>query len=135
MFKRTAVFALFMTLLLSVFPVMADLPPRPDEPETPVAPPQVEEGATIVLHASMPPADLHTMVQWQHPDGTWYTVEGWQGTLNDANLIAWWVAPNDLKTGPYRWVGMSNGEVVVTSDEFMTPSAGQKKVISVSFEK
>lgn len=121
-------------LLLPSLPTAASgFPPRPtDIPNpTPESPPEsmatpvpdtTNEGALIFLHIPSPPADLQTIVQWQDGLGEWHDVTGWQGTLNEANFIVWWVAPRDLGAAWYRWVAFTtDGRIHTTSDAFSLP--------------
>ena len=69
--------------------------------------------------------DLWTIVQWQDVEGNWHDVEGWQGTFNEVLQVIWWVAPNDLGKGPFRWVVYENqesDEIVTVSQSFHLPS-------------
>lgn len=83
----------------------------------PASPPSA--GGLIELHVQFPKAwpeahwqELWTVVEWQDDRGTWRTVEGWQGSLDDASITdgdlvqgkkIWWVAVDDLGKGPFRW--------------------------------
>ena len=118
---------LLTAVALTPAPVAAGLPPRPDDP-TPTPEPTLPDtidnsGGVIILHVASPPTGLQTIVQWQDGLGEWHDVTGWQGTLNAANFIAWWVAPEHLGKGPFRWV-VSNEEIWEASDPFNTPGAG-----------
>ena len=113
------------SLLLYPPTVHADLPPRPSTP-TPVptsAPRTSVEGAFIELQIENAPSGAWTVVQWQDGLGGWHDVEGWQGTLDDADSKLWWVAPEDLGSGPFRWQVLTapEGEVVGLSEAFMLP--------------
>ena len=117
----------------------ADLPPRPT-PLPSQAPPI--QGATLDLRLTFPATwpweDTHwqtlwTAVQWQDAQGAWHTVPGWQGQLErvwqDTGRVVgqkvWWVAPEDLGTGPFRWViyAKRDGGQLAASDAFMLPQA------------
>lgn len=77
-----------------------EIPPRPPT-ITPV------RGAQIVLvlpdGTAVSPA-WWSVVQWQDDDGRWHDVAGWQGTFDAAGRVTWWVGPEHLGTGPFRWV-------------------------------
>lgn len=134
------------------------LPPRPPTP-TPTALPEptsrsTSESGSIELRVQFPAAwpwrevhwqKLWTVVQWQHPDGTWRDVEGWRGTLDevtteDGAIVGhktWWVAKRDLGTGPFRW-RVYRGEdapLLVTSESFDLPAKSKETVtVEVTLE-
>jgi hypothetical protein len=55
--------------------------------------------------------------------GEWHDVEGWRGSLNEANFIVWWVAPRDLGAIWYRWqLYTADGRIQTTSDAFSLPA-------------
>lgn len=149
-------FIVFVLVGIAVAPTMVKaLPPRPTplptpEPTPTPAPPPPEPqpervtGATVALSLSFPSdwpwettgwQDLWTAIQWQHPDGTWHEVEGWQGTLDhvsvaageDGSIVvgrkAWWVGKDDLGDGPFRWViaRERDGAELAVSDAFSLP--------------
>lgn len=129
------------TLGLGLLPTRArGLPPRPT-PETAGAPAGPVAGGTIELQIQFP-ADwpwgsahwqtLWTIVQWQDAHGDWHDVEGWQGTLEEVRVDGdgavtgykrWWVAQDDLGTGPFRWVVYqgADGPQLVASEPFDLP--------------
>ncbi|MGQ9681042.1 MAG: hypothetical protein ACUVX9_00740 [Anaerolineae bacterium] len=95
-----------------------------------------ERGAVIrliVLHESCAGEgqglDLWTVVQWQDTGGGWHDVQGWQGWL-DGESKTWWVAPQDLGTGPFRWVVYHGrcGAVAGASGPFLLPNAPDQVV-------
>lgn len=119
--------SVFIGLLLGTTIVAADkasdLPPRP-----PTATPMPPTGGLIILSVQATKSisnDLWTIVQWQDVEGNWHDVEGWQGTFNEVLQVIWWVAPNDLGKGPFRWVVYENqesDEIVTVSQSFHLPS-------------
>lgn len=84
----------------------AELPPRP-----PTATPTL--GAQIAL---APPAGMAvspwwwSVVQWQDDHGQWHNVDGWQGTFDPTGRVVWWVGPEHLGSGPFRWVVYETAE-------------------------
>ena len=94
--------AVLMAASLPTLTVYAGLPPRPT-PEPPAAP--SSSGGFIELHVTglSVPVGLWTVVQWQDSSGNWHTVEGWQGTTYEDDLVLWWVSHADLGKGPFRW--------------------------------
>ena len=113
-----------------------DLPPRPpdnppeiSEPVTPSG--SVASGSKIMLHAQAATfdGDDWTVIEWQTADGRWVEVDGWQGTFfsQDGMLqVEWWVGPDQLGSGPYRWVVYPNqlkGTQEFVSAPFYLPSA------------
>ena len=93
-------------------------------------------GNYIELHAmGHARPDLWTVVQWQHPDGSWRDVAGWQGNLELAGGIGvgrWWVAEDDLGKGPFRWlVYQSKGSrLLAQSGPFYLPSGGRAVIVA-----
>lgn len=140
---------------LALTPVMVQaLPPRPEpeatETPSPTPAPKAAgrrpDGGYIALHVQFPSGwpwhtthwqDLWTTVQWQHPDGSWRVVEGWQGTLDDIAIEendaivgrkTWWVSEDHLGQGPFRWVIARPGddEPLATSESFTLPAAPKR---------
>jgi hypothetical protein len=131
----------------------SDLPPRPPT-ATPVPPEKPGNGAKasehagawIELHFQLPAhspplhgPELWTVVQWQDTDGGWHDVEGWQGTMDDLAIgvgnKVWWVAENDLGTGPFRWIVRRRygGDLLAGSESFHLPgTAGETMQVEVS---
>jgi hypothetical protein len=81
-------------------------------------------------------------VEWTDGE-TWFKVDGWRGNLDtidqrDGSWVGqktWWVAPEDLGTGPFRWVvyDYENGNMISTSEEFELPADhGQATVVEVA---
>jgi hypothetical protein len=114
-----------------------DLPPRPTgvptptaEPEQPAPPPAekpaaVPQGGFISLSIEAPSPDYWVTIQWYDGQGTWYTVSGWQGNFDHEGEVVWWVAPEDMGKGPFRWVVLSaevDGHPLAISDEFHLPT-------------
>ena len=117
--------------------VEAGLPPRPTAAPTATTPSvqnQPAGAAVIRLQVSAvlgDPTLLGSIVQWQDALGGWHDVEGWQGHLEGEGYKAWWVAPKDYGTGPFRWVVYESSPAVplVTSDSFNLPSSGHERVL------
>ena len=99
------------------------LPTRP-----PTATPLPPSGGLIVLSPQATRVvsnTLWTVVQWQDAQADWHNVEGWQGNFNESLEVVWWVAPEDLGKGPFRWVvyeQQSSSEIVGVSESFNLPS-------------
>ncbi len=124
-------------------------PPIPTMTSTPepTATPVPVTGSLIELQAEFPQAwpwdeahwqELWAVVQWQDdtawldPEEEWRDVEGWQGTLDevaldvDGSIVGkktWWVAKEDLGTGPFRWLvyRSQGGRLLGVSDTFDLP--------------
>jgi len=128
------------------------IPPLPTLTPTPVPAPPVR-GEAIELQAHFPstwPWDkIHwqeprTLVQWQDEKGKWHDVTGWLGAFDEIQLDRdgmvtgikrWWVAEDDLGTGPFRWLVYVRADrpAVATSDPFDLPAAtGQKVTVEVA---
>lgn len=105
-------------------PTATSLPVPTATPSSSTNTPQTDSGgALIYLHVPTPPSDLQTVVQWQDGLGNWHDIEGWRGTLNQANFIVWWVAPHDLGAVWYRWqVYTADGRITTHSDAFSLPT-------------
>ncbi len=119
---------LWLILCVSLFTIAvtgqraAALPPRPADEETPVTP----LGASIQLqltNAATGPNGVWTVVEWQNSLGSWYTVEGWQGTVELDGTQTWWLDASNFGTGPFRWrvFAQKDGTLLATSDSFYLP--------------
>jgi hypothetical protein len=154
-FSTCGVVALAALLLLPG-PSLA-LPPRPPVNPTPTqspapgpgpGPASALPGGTIVLRLLFPPTwpwddvgwqDVWTVVQWQHPDGTWRDVEGWQGApdrvlVDGGDVVGtktWWVGQDDLGKGPFRWLAYESagGPLLGASDPFDLPATANGAVL------
>jgi len=138
----------------------ADLPPRPtpqptavsDLPGRPTSPPANSRsrrptGGFITLRVPLgapwastdaPWQELWTVVQWEDRAGNWHHVEGWQGTLDEVSdgqgRKVWWVADDDLGTGPFRWMVYQrrDGRLLIRSESFHLPHrVGEVVVVEV----
>jgi hypothetical protein len=106
------------------------------------------KGATIVLALTFGkdwPAqglawqDLWTVVEWQDGDGTWHTVEGWQGHIGrvseNTGWTRWWLESDLFGQGPFRWVvyARPDGPMLAYSRPFDLPSqTGETVTVAVS---
>ena len=145
----TIMVMLAMVLMAFTTAVSDTLPPRPTLTPTPIiiveatptplgetdepAGPMV--GGTIQLRTDNPTNGLWTAVQWQDGHGDWHTVTGWQGGFDAFGYVTWWVAPEDLATGPFRWqlLAGEEGEVLAVSQPFYLPaSSGQQVVVYIA---
>ena len=120
--------ALLLTLLVAV-PVLANptLPPRPSVPV-------ILTGGTIKLtvDGTQVIADgTHTVVQWQDGiTGEWEDVEGWQATFDHTRKIVWWVAPEHMGQGNYRWLVFdSDDNQLAMTETFNLPSSSWEPLI------
>jgi hypothetical protein len=132
----------------------SDLPPRPTQAPQPtqsVAETQLQ-GVNVVLQAVFPEDwDFYdipwgapwTAVQWQDGRGNWHTVDGWQGTLDrvwvDAGTVigqkTWWVPPQHLGTGPFRWVlyqSRDGAELTASTPFTLSQSSGMRQVVEIA---
>lgn len=128
--KKAFPILIFVTLVLSAMfmlpsvPVRADLPPRPTTSTLP-------DGATIELRVTGATAPFWTEVQWQDQAGAWHTVDGWQGMVEPAQTLRWWVGIEELGNGPFRWSVYDNagGSMLAISDPFDLPSRPKQIVV------
>lgn len=111
-----------MLLLASATP--ADLPPRPTPTPEATKEEKKPKGAFIQLQAGVETAGAWSMIQWQGTDGVWHDVDGWRGHVEPDGTKTWWVAKEDLDTGPFRWLVMASEDspAVGMSEPFMLPS-------------
>ncbi len=132
-------FFLVLSLLSTAVSTAAppDLPPRPTvEPTatsvplpTAVATPIPRQGGTITLQVTNGSRTMWSIVQWQDALGDWHDVEGWRGHLDErtpnGQSKTWWVAPDDLGKGPFRWqiFATETGPLLTTTDPFHLPAA------------
>lgn len=84
------------------------------------------EGALIALQAQPLQPGLWTRVQWQDTHGGWHDIEGWQGAFNPDQQVLWYVGPEHLGTGPFRWLVYQEqgGNLLGVSQPFDLPSRG-----------
>lgn len=94
-----------------------------------------------------------TVVQWQDSTaGTWYAVEGWQGTFDSIEVSAlgngtyrgvktWWVAPGELESRSFRWQVYAAEQdccgataPLATTDPFNLPANEGKTTVKVFLE-
>jgi hypothetical protein len=139
-----------LTVVLSAaLPGTAEaLPPRPT---VPLPPDDIESSvqAQIQLQVQFPDSwpwqtthwqDLWTVVQWQDPSGAWYSVEGWQGTLDEVKnrengavtgYKTWWVGGEHMGEGPFRWLAYHSkgGRLSATSEPFDLPSINKTTLV------
>lgn len=157
---------LFSTLLLGLIVTLlwfgtrgaaasANLPPRPTAaPTQTLLPASALKGGTLALHATFPQDwdyDVDhwqtpwTVIEWQDAAGDWHPVVGWQGSFDHVlpegeryfGLKTWWVAPDDLGTGLFRWLVYREhgGTLLSTSDSFSLPSTPAKRVVEIDLGK
>lgn len=124
-----AVFTLLAMLAGLAQPAWAELPDRPEDMLTPTPEP-VGAGAGIELSVTGATAPYHAVVQWQDGLGNWHDVEGWRGEVEE-NRVLWYVAPEYLGAGPFRWVVYRADDTLGTSENFNLP-AGNGVLIRVS---
>jgi hypothetical protein len=120
-------------LLIAATPVdfiVTALPPRPTvapvSGNTPGASIQLQiEGVTVGTEG------VWTAIQWVDGFGDWHTVDGWQGTVELDGTQTWWVAPEDLDTGPFRWqvFDEQGGMLLATSDSFNLPERERTRMV------
>ena len=114
----------------------AQLPPRPGDPPGETPPPAEQpaqpavKGGFIALTMEGYTPDHWVTVQWHDGKDTWYTVSGWQGNFDHEGKVLWWVAPEDMGKGPFRWAVLSgvNGRQLAVSDNFHLPSRDMETV-------
>lgn len=124
-------FSLPLLLLLVFSPsgdINAALPPRPTVEPTK---PKPQPGASIQLQLSgapLGPQGVWTIVQWGDAFGKWHDVTGWQGTVELDGTQTWWVAPEDMGSGPFRWRVLSSkaGSELAVSASFMLPDQARQ---------
>jgi hypothetical protein len=150
--KKEAVFWLALILaLISILLLAHPLPTQagrglpPRKPPPAAQPPDDDndkdptpDGAHIVLQVPSAPAGVWTIVQWQDTAGGWHDIEGWSGSLDEGNQKTWWLGPNLLGKGPFRWLVYQGerGKLLATSDSFYLPDTAGKKVrVEMSFSE
>lgn len=139
-FLIATLFALFLFILALLLgfneKAASGLPPRPEPTATAVST-KAPQGAFIQLETSgfIPgPQGIWTIVQWQDNLGDWHDVSGWQGTTELDGTQRWWIAPEDLGTGPFRWTiyEAQDGDLLAASEPFDLPEQTlQTTVVSV----
>ncbi len=133
---------LFSSNYRSLGTAISPLPTRPTPafPPRPVPPsptPTLPLGAGIELRVHTTRVGLWSIVQWQDGLGKWHDVEGWRGGLNERNRQIWWVSPQDMGTGPFRWLVLDGegGDVLTASEPFYLPAVpGQLLIITPKLE-
>lgn len=106
------------------------LPPRPTPTPTPM--PASAGSSNIMLRVHSNGAydltSLWTLVEWQHIDGTWRSVDGWKGTFDTVENVVGhkiWSVPFSLfGKGPFRWqvYDVQSGMPLATSEAFDLPA-------------
>ena len=137
MWSLIAFGALLIGLMSLSVPVSAGplaLPPRPTPIPTAtplVIPAASARGGFIELQAGVAHAGQWTFIEWQDSASHWYSVDGWQGTLDASGKVVWWVSPSDMGKGPFRWVVADRlgGATVATSAAFNLPRYSGQRVI------
>ena len=116
-----------------------DLPPRPDPPAGPTATAVPQEGGVIILQpdtAEPVSPDWWIEVEWQNGQGEWFKVDGWRGTFNPDGRVVWWVGPEHLGQGPFRWLvyaAVGDETPLAISPSFYLPEkAGETVLVTVS---
>ena len=117
---------------------LATVPPIDDPIDDPTATPEPssdpvsastrDRGSLIVLETSSGDADDWVTIEWLAGDGNWYEVDGWRGHIHNGKVI-WWVAPENLGEGMFKWVVYSDDSKAVklkVSDPFYLPE--QEKI-------
>lgn len=114
--------------VLAAAPAYA-LPPRP----TNTPPPADKLGGRLVLQTYGAPAAAWTGVQWLDALGQWQAVPGWQGTLDEAGRVEWYVAPPEGGQETFRWVvwAKRGGAVWAMSGRFALPASGDLKIVTL----
>lgn len=99
--------------------------PTPQAPVVELLDPRLA-GAFIALQAQPLQPGLWTRVQWQDAHGGWHDIEGWQGTFNPDQRVLWYVGPEHLGSGPFRWLvyQQPGGRLLGVSQPFHLPSRG-----------
>lgn len=80
-----------------------------------------------------------TKVQWQNASGNWIDVDGWQGSFHpessDSSLfVEWWVGPEIMGDGPFRWVIYADGyanQYLSTTRTFSLPQTNLQSIVVV----
>lgn len=120
-----ALVALVAALAGLARPAWAELPTRPEDALTPTPQPvQTEPGAGLELSVTGATAPYYAIVQWQDGLGGWHDVEGWRGEVKEDRVL-WYVSPEDLGSGPFRWVVYRGDETLGTSENFNLPEVGR----------
>ncbi len=64
-------------------------------------------------------------------------MDGWRGHVEPDGTKTWWVATEDLNTGPFRWLvmGSEDNGAVGMSELFMLPSIARvTQVVTLTLE-
>lgn len=123
----------------TVAPTATSLPTSTPTPPT-VTPAPAVQGGFISLHVADGSRTMWSQVQWQDALGEWHDVAGWQGHLDErvpgGRGKTWWVAPEDLGAGPFRWqlFAGEEGDLLGVSEPFGLPEE-RGEVVVVWLEK
>jgi len=103
------------------------LPPRPT-PKPLDTPP--EGGIIKLVTSSAVDQEMWTVIQWKDGFGVWHDVDGWRGSFYAAGMVVWYVGPENLNTGPFRWLVFESqdGGLLATSEDFDLPAFGGQMV-------
>jgi hypothetical protein len=102
--------------------------PTPVRRPTPEPPPP---GGFIELRVAPLQENLWTEIQWRGVGDAWHDVDGWRGTPDEAGVVRWYVGPEHLGEGPFRWLvydGM-DGPLLGVSAPFDLPEQARQVVV------
>lgn len=108
-------------------PAAAEVPTRP--PPLPL--PTLIPGAIIELHLGPQWANVWTVMQWQGAGDIWHDTDGWRGTPDATGVVRWYVGPEHLGQGPFRWqvYEREGGRLLDTSEPFPLPDRPRATLI------
>lgn len=73
---------------------------------TPILPPPTGTpfaGGFIELRLDPGRGNVWTEMQWRGVGDAWHDVDGWRGAPDEAGVVRWYVGPEHLGQGPFRW--------------------------------
>lgn len=88
-------------------------------------------GGFIELRVAPLQENLWTKVQWRGVGNAWHDVEGWQGTPDETGRVRWYVGPEHLGQGPFRWMVTDgpDGSLLGVSEPFHLPALARQVVV------
>ncbi len=110
--------------------VVYGAPPRPTLAPLPTPPP-LAPGGFIELRLVPLQENLWTRVQWRGVGDVWHDVEGWQGAPDETGRVRWYVGPEILGRGPFRWLAADgpDGPLLGVSEPFHLPALARQVVV------
>ena len=142
--KRKIIMTVLLVLLLTLLMINLAAASNTAAVSWPTRPPTATlssmsskvEGGFIKLNIMPPQSDLWTQIQWRDDKGIWHDVDGWGGTPIENHVVHWYVGPEHLGKGPFRWQILTQERTLLANTElFSLPEkAGQILTLNIDID-